>query len=101
MNKPEIWSNKSILSKVLFDQHMKRTFERTFNLLLENLGIMEDRANKAEKELRNFQESMAIQLSSGSRMVDPTPLGIRERIKDVLLELKEKQYVCIVICFFV
>jgi hypothetical protein len=80
---------------------MKRTFERTFNLLLENLGIMEDRANKAEKELRNFQESMAIQLSSGSRMVDPTPLGIRERIKDVLLELKEKQYVCIVICFFV
>lgn len=59
----------------------------------ENLGITEDRANKAEKELKNFQESVAIQLSSGSRMVDSTPLGIRERIKDLMLELKEKQYV--------
>lgn len=27
-------------------------------------------------------------------MVEPTPVGIRERIKDLMLELKEKQYVC-------
>lgn len=33
-------------------------------------------------------------MSSGSRMVEPTPVGIRERIKDLMLELKEKQYVC-------
>lgn len=59
----------------------------------ENLQNAEERASKLEKELKNFQESVAIQLSSGSRIVDPTPTGIRERIKDIQIELKEKAFV--------
>jgi SUMO ligase MMS21 Smc5/6 complex component len=55
--------------------------------------IAEEKANRYEKELRNFQESVAIQLSSGARMVDATAIGIRERIKDIQLDLKEKQFV--------
>jgi len=55
--------------------------------------IAEERSSRSETELRNFQDSVAVQLSSGSRMVDPTPVGIRERIKDIQIELKEKLYV--------
>lgn len=62
-------------------------------LTTENLFVAEEKISKLEKELKNFQDSVAIQLSTGSRMVDPTPIGIRERIKDVQLELKEKQFV--------
>ncbi|XP_021945460.1 coiled-coil domain-containing protein 170 [Folsomia candida] len=69
-----------------------RNLEQQVNTLKESLFISEDRATKSEKELKNFQESVAIQMSSGSRMVEPTPVGIRERIKDLMLELKEKQY---------
>jgi len=59
----------------------------------ESLLVAEDRANRAEKDLKNFQESVAIQMSTGSRMVEATPLGIRERIKDIQIELKEKNFV--------
>ena len=55
--------------------------------------IAEEKAARYEKDLRNFQESVSIQLSTGARMVDATPIGIRERVKDIQLDLKEKQFV--------
>ncbi|CAG7721057.1 unnamed protein product, partial [Allacma fusca] len=62
-----------------------------FETQKENLIIAEEKVIRLEKDLKNFQDSVAIQLSTGSRMVDATPIGIRERIKDMQIEIKEKQ----------
>ncbi|KAG8232946.1 hypothetical protein J437_LFUL013374 [Ladona fulva] len=58
--------------------------------LRDEVKMKEERVNKAQGEVHRILEMMAAQLSSPTQFVEARESSIRERISEVLLDIKEK-----------
>lgn len=72
------------------DTLMKRCFIYS---VIDDLKLREDKCIRLQNELRHLQESLAIQLSSPSRFVETNETAIKERIREILSDNKEKHCV--------
>jgi hypothetical protein len=59
----------------------------------EEVKSREEKASRSQCELRRVLEGLAVQLSSPSRFVDAQEENIRERIRELQHECKEKSIV--------
>ncbi|XP_014283811.1 coiled-coil domain-containing protein 170 isoform X2 [Halyomorpha halys] len=64
--------------------------ESTIRALREELKDKEERSLRLDTELRHLLESLAILLSSPVRFVESNELSIKERIRDLLSDAKDK-----------
>lgn len=69
--------------------------------MLEDLKEKEERCLRLDTELRHLLESLAIMLSTPVRFVDSSELSIKERIRDLLSDAKDKSTVTKLNIFFV
>jgi ElaB/YqjD/DUF883 family membrane-anchored ribosome-binding protein len=58
--------------------------------LTEDLKLKEDKLQRLQNELRHLLESLAIQLSSPARFVDTQEGSIKERLREVMQENKDR-----------
>jgi len=63
-------------------------------LHVEDLKLKEEKLQRLQNELRHLLESLAIQLSSPVRFVETQEGSIRERLREVLQENKDRLMVC-------
>jgi ElaB/YqjD/DUF883 family membrane-anchored ribosome-binding protein len=61
---------------------------------VEDLKLKEDKLQRLQNELRHLLESLAIQLSSPVRFVEAQEGSIRERLREVMQENKDRLTVC-------
>lgn len=58
--------------------------------LTEDLKLKEEKLQRLQNELRHLLESLAIQLSSPARFVDTQEGSIKERLREVVQENKDR-----------
>jgi ElaB/YqjD/DUF883 family membrane-anchored ribosome-binding protein len=63
--------------------------------LTEDVKIKEEKLQRLQNELRHLLESLAIQLSSPARFVESQEGSIRERLREVVQENKDRLTVCV------
>jgi hypothetical protein len=82
-------------SKILFDI-ISITFLRANDCatrVAEEVKCREEKATRSQCELRRVLEGLAVQLSSPARFVDAQEESIRERIRELQHECKERSVV--------
>jgi ElaB/YqjD/DUF883 family membrane-anchored ribosome-binding protein len=62
--------------------------------LTEDIKLKEDKLQRLQNEVRHLLESLAIQLSSPARFVETQEGSIRERLREVIQENKDRLTVC-------
>lgn len=60
----------------------------------EDLKLKEEKLQRLQNELRHLLESLAIQLSSPARFVDTQEGSIKERLREIIQENKDRLTVC-------
>jgi len=69
-------------------------------LLSEDLKLKEEKLQRLQNEMQHLLESLAIQLSSPARFVETQEGSIRERLREVIQENKDRLMVCAAQVFF-
>jgi ElaB/YqjD/DUF883 family membrane-anchored ribosome-binding protein len=61
-----------------------------FMFLTEDLKLKEEKLQRLQNELRHLLESLAIQLSSPAKFVDTQEGSIKERLRELVQENKDR-----------
>lgn len=78
----------------LFPPTIKAKKLHMFMSLTEDVKLKEEKLQRLQNELRHLLESLAIQLSSPTRFVETQEGSIRERLREVIQENKDRLTVC-------